>query len=81
MSDRSRQEGLQRYREKLKSGEVKKLSPAEKASKKPQSLRLAINAKCYDCVGGDMGHRADIKLCPMDDCPLFNLRPYQDKEK
>ncbi len=69
--------GLSEYRRKLKLGIVKAtkpLDPIEKAKTKPNSLRFAINAKCYDCC---CYQKAEISLCTAEDCPLFNLRPYQ----
>lgn len=65
------------YRRKVAAGEIEpaeRLNPIEKAQAKPKSLRLAINAKCWDCTGGQ---RQEIKLCPMTDCSLHGLRPYK----
>ncbi len=62
-------------RKRRESGEViKKLNPIERAKKKPTSLRLAINAKCYDCM---CFQKKEITLCPSKDCPLYFVRPYQ----
>lgn len=64
------------------AGEVLvRLDPIEKAKKKPKSLRLAVSAKCWDCVGGasDPGPRARIRDCTVTKCPLHNVRPYQKK--
>ena len=78
MSKTARQKGLEEYRQKVKAGEVQSLNPAEKARKNPRSLRLAINAKCWDCT---CGQRAEIKHCPMEtNCSLWPLRPYQQQE-
>lgn len=56
-------------------------TPIEKAQENPKSLRLAINAKCFDCMGcGFDGHPAnEIRLCEISDCPLWPVRPYQSK--
>ena len=56
-------------------------NPLEKAALRPDSLRLAINAKCYDCIGqdSDTDWRGSIRNCVCDDCPLFTVRPYQHK--
>ena len=70
-------DGLQKYMEKLRNNpELRKapLDPMEKAKQNPQSLRLAINAKCYDCT---CGQRNEVKLCVMNDCPLWHLRPWK----
>lgn len=55
------------------------LNPIEKAAANPKSLRLAINGKCFDCVGAghDPNPRKEIGQCPSTDCPLWNVRPYQ----
>jgi hypothetical protein len=55
------------------------LNPLEKAAKNPTSLRLAINAKCWDCQGGDCdpGIRQRIGACSVTKCPLHPVRPYQ----
>ena len=41
--------GRTAYLEKLKSGEIEKLDPIQKAKANPKSLRAAINAKCFEC--------------------------------
>jgi hypothetical protein len=53
--------------------------PLEKPRRKPTSLRLAVNAKCADCVGwhGDPGPRKRIRDCTSTLCPLHAVRPYQ----
>lgn len=50
--------------------------PIQKAKLKPKSLRLAINAKCYDC---SCGCKKEVKICIVTGCPLYPVRPYQDK--
>ena len=53
--------------------------PMEKLRQNPKSLRAAINAKCWDCVGmdADPAPRWRIGNCCMPDCGLFAVRPYQ----
>ena len=51
-------------------------TPDEKARNNPKSLRLAINAKCYDCC---CGQRREVTLCEFEDCSLWALRPWQKK--
>ncbi len=60
----------------------KNKTPIEKALDKPTSLRLAINAKCYDCVGCgfDPNPSDEIRNCGIVACPLWALRPYQNKK-
>jgi len=69
--------GLKEYNEKLRLGLVTKpktLNPIEKAKQNPNSLRFAINARCYNCSGFT---KVDVTYCDMPDCELFNLRPWQ----
>jgi hypothetical protein len=60
-------------------GNIQRLNPLEKAGKNPKSLRLAVNAKCYECEGedADPGWRGRIKECIIPDCPLRPVRPYR----
>ena len=57
----------------------KHLDPLEKAKQNPRSLRLAINAKCYECEGEDYDPcvRWRIGNCLCSDCPLYPQRPHQ----
>ena len=59
------------------------LDPIEKAAKNPTSLRMAVNAMCWDCVGAgaDANARAAIRECGIQKCPLWNVRPYQVKDE
>ncbi len=58
---------------------IERLNPIQKSIKNPKSLRLAINAKCYECVGGEDGENQVkyIRECTSPKCPLFNIRPYR----
>jgi len=60
-------------------GTIKRLNPLEKAKTNPKSLRLAVNAKCFECEGEDYdpGWRGRIRGCIIPDCPLFPVRPYR----
>ncbi len=60
-------------------GTLQRLDPLEKAAKKPTSLRLAINAKCYDCQGRDCDPKVRYRIgtCTNTKCPLHPVRPYQ----
>jgi hypothetical protein len=57
-----------------------RLDPIEKARRNPTSLRLAINAKCFDCEGGnsDPNVQRRIGTCASRECPLWTVRPYQE---
>jgi hypothetical protein len=79
-------EGLAKARLKLAelkaSGQsVERLDPVEKARRNPNSLRLAINAKCWDCCGagadGIESTKETIRTCSSASCPLHFQRPYQ----
>jgi len=60
------------------AGEViERKNPVEKLRAKPKSLRLAVNAKCYDCAHFQ---KKEITLCPAKGCPLWAVRPYQGKK-
>ena len=70
-------QGLKEYQEKLKKGLIEKpetLNPIEKAKQNPNSLRAAINAKCYNCC---CFQKAEVKFCTAIDCPLHSVRPWQ----
>jgi hypothetical protein len=71
-------------KEMIEAGEkVERLDPIQKAAQKPGSLRLAVNAKCWDCVGAgaDPNPRGLIRDCTCgSSCPLYSVRPYQAKK-
>jgi hypothetical protein len=54
-----------------------------KSKADPKSLRKAINAMCYQCIGGteadapDPGWQKMISSCTAPGCALFNQRPCQ----
>ena len=78
MSD-ARQKGYEEYQRKLREGEISLTvpeNPIERAKSHPASLRMAINAKCYDCV---CFQKREVTLCEMEDCPLWGVRPWQKK--
>ena len=59
-----------------------RLDPIAKARANPRSLRLAVTAKCFECMGGgeDTGTRKLIRACTSGaTCPLHPVRPYQAK--
>jgi hypothetical protein len=63
--------------------QVERKTPLEKHLANPSSLRLAANAKCFDCVGGknaDNGFVRAIRECGCSACPLYTVRPYQRSE-
>lgn len=86
MNDEIKKTGLEiakEKREQMKAEGIKVVfkNPIEKALENPKSLRLAINAKCFDCVGRDYdpNYRARIRDCTaVDVCSLHPLRPFRD---
>lgn len=58
---------------------ISRSDPIAKSKLKPTSLRLAINAKCWECSGSgaDPGTRESIATCNIPTCPLNQVRPYQ----
>ena len=57
---------------------VKTITPIHRARLHPKSLRLAINAQCYDCIydKADVGSwRQQVAACPSASCPLYCQRP------
>ena len=73
------EKGRQEYLRKVRNGEIttrKKLNPMEAAKADPKSRKKAIAAKCFDCC---CFQRKEVTLCPAQDCPLWNLRPWQRK--
>lgn len=66
-------------RAKHEAGELKTLDAIQKAQRDPKSLRLAINGKCWDCVGrdADPNPKQRVRDCPMTDCTLWAVRPWQ----
>ena len=76
--------GLAEYRAKLDSGEIDRpvrLDPLQKALANPGSLKLAIRAACWDCVGGDAtpNWQDEVKHCPVLKCGLHHVRAYKQK--
>ena len=56
-----------------------RLDPLQKLQEKPTRKR-AIDAMCWDCMGGGVGVRESIKNCTAPKCPLYQYRPYQRRE-
>ena len=57
---------------------VKTITPIQRSRLHPKSLRLAINAQCYDCIYDktDIGTwRQQVEACPSINCPLYCQRP------
>ena len=75
-TDKQLQKARAKRAENVRLG-IKPLNPTEKARQNPQSMRLAINAFCYECMGFAKSWRNYVKECPSKNCPLFGFRPYK----
>lgn len=60
---------------------MEKLNPIAKSKRNPSSLRLAINAHCYMCMGGEeidlrtrKTSQSGIRACASTNCPLWPVR-------
>lgn len=64
------------------AGLLVRQSPIERAKADPFSLRKAITAFCYHCMGGDgePGARKHVRECTFRNCPLYPVRPWQKDE-
>jgi hypothetical protein len=72
--------GLQKARAKKAENArlgIRTPNPIERAKQNPNSMRFAINAQCYDCMGQESGWRNEVKNCTAPECPLFGFRPYK----
>jgi hypothetical protein len=55
----------------------------KKLKETPGSRKMAINAKCFECLGGtekympDPGWKEAIRGCSSYGCPLREFRPYK----
>jgi len=60
----------------------KRSTPIDRLRRKPGSRKAAIDAFCWDCMGGDgnVGVTRMIRDCTSPSCPLFSFRPYQKKK-
>ena len=61
---------------------IQEKTPGERLAEKPKSRKLAMEAMCWDCQGGDHadnGWKWQIGNCLSDTCPIWNFRPYQNK--
>ena len=73
---------LKEYQEKVKSGEIERTTPKnhlEKWEEDKKSLRKAVNAQCFACMGGVDGDNVigEIRKCSSKGCALFHVRPYK----
>jgi len=55
-------------------------NPVEQAQANPKSLKAAIKANCWNCVGADAdpGAKFRVRDCTVTRCALHAHRPWQD---
>ena len=61
---------------------MSKFNPILRFENKPNSRKLANDAKCAECFGCtrdhlEKGFKESISSCSSDSCPLHRFRPYQ----
>ena len=56
----------------------KRMNPYEVWEDDKKSLRKSVNAKCFDCCGGEL-YKQRIRYCNIFKCPLWDVRPYSSK--
>lgn len=83
MEKRASQEAVQvQERRKRKLEQVERIVPSKvgifKRAYAGKSMRAAINAHCLECQGFQS---SEVRRCPIFDCPLWELRPYQEVKK
>ena len=66
--------------------EVNLKNPIQKAIANSKSLRFAINANCFQCMGGTEDEpyvtkelRIEVAKCTVISCPLYRHRPWKKK--
>ena len=59
----------------------KRPTPVDRLKRNPRSRKAAIDAYCWNCLGGDgsVGVTRMIRECSSPGCALFAFRPYQQK--
>lgn len=71
--------GIDKIRQMREAGELQNKpnkNPEEKSNDNPTSLRLAINAKCYDCNGKENWVKR-TRECNISSCSLWKVRPFR----
>ena len=73
---------IEKAQEKLKEMKAKGLKPKrfdpiQKAKENKKSMRLAINAMCFDCMGRASTYVKDVRECTAPNCPIYHFRPFK----
>lgn len=78
MTDRlakAREAAAEQRELRIRQGLAPNKTPMEKVADNPTSLRICVNAKCYDCNGAE-NYVNRTRYCTIFDCPLWGVRPY-----
>lgn len=61
------------------NNEIASSASLERARQRQAEMRAAIDAKCFDCEGGDAYPHVQWRIgnCVYPDCPLYAVRPHQ----
>ena len=59
----------------VKLGLSKRRSPIQVSKEKPNSMRCAINANCYECVGRSVWVEK-VRNCSNKECFFHSVRPH-----
>ena len=73
MKEKQLAEGRRIYQQRARAGLIERLDPVQKSRANPHSLRLAINARCFQCAGGRNWHNR-TKFCIVFICALWPVR-------
>ena len=77
----SRPVALFKQGEIIMESKLTRMNPIQRSQANPRSLRLAINAKCYECLGCLPSWRREVENCTSPKCPLFAQRPRREANK
>lgn len=78
----TRLKALAKWREEHPEGAGPQRNPYQKWQDQ-DTRKTAIEAFCFQCVGGEQGYRSSIRDCTCNGksgatlCPLYNWRPYK----
>lgn len=72
---KAREAAIKQRELRISQGLAANKTPMEKVADNPTSLRICVNAKCYDCNGRE-NYVNRTRYCQIFDCPLWTVRPY-----
>ena len=71
----ARQKQREQSEARVAAGLPARLNPGERARANPTSMRKAIDAQCWHCMGEEPGWRRDVAGCTATGCYLWSWRP------